>query len=386
MTEQQATIESLQAEIVRLNKIIQSLMNRAEHNASIQKGSEFDLFQTAVTLEGQVRSRTKQLEEALQENEKITRTLRETENNLRLLIENAPVSIHEIDLQGRIASMSKTGIRMHDLNDEKEIIGHLYIEGIITEDQQRINELLNKAFMGETSHFEFTGKVKGKVLKSCFVPIKNTKGYVKKILGISEDITERKKAEEQIRHLAFNDALTHLPNRRLLHDRLKQAMTASNRSNVYGAVIFLDLDNFKPLNDSYGHEAGDLLLIEVAQRLKNSVRAMDTVARLGGDEFVIMLRELNTEREQSIKQASIVAEKIRLALAQPYFINHIHADKSQTTVEHHCTSSIGISLFLNHEFPEEDILKFADRAMYQAKESGRNKVVFYEHHLHNESA
>src|SRR5450830_810857 len=254
--------QALQAEIIRLNKIIQALMNRAERNASIL-GSDFNLFQTAITLENQVRRRTDELEAAFRENEKITRALRESEN--------------------------------------------------------------------------------------------------------------------KIRNLAFHDTLTQLANRRLLTDRLGQAMAASKRSGCYGAVIFLDLDNFKPLNDTHGHDVGDLLLIEVAHRLIRCVRETDTVARFGGDEFVVMLGELDTDKKRSVELAAIVAEKIRATLAEPYLLTCKQESGAETIVEHHCTSSIGAVLFINHEASQEDILKWADTAMYQAKEKGRNRVSFFEH-------
>src|SRR3989338_1778902 len=253
--------QALHAEIARLNKIIQALMNRAERNASVQ-GSDFNLFHTAITLEDQVRRRTEELEAALQENEKITRALRESEN--------------------------------------------------------------------------------------------------------------------QIRSFAFYDTLTQLANRRLLNDRLGQAMAASKRSERYGAVIFLDLDNFKPLNDMHGHDVGDLLLIEVAHRITSCVREMDTVARFGGDEFVVMLSELDADKELSVAQAGIVAEKIRVILAEPYLLTRKQEGNAETTVEHHCTSSLGVVLFINHEASQEEILKWADMAMYQAKENGRNLVHFFE--------
>ena len=190
-------------------------------------------------------------------------------------------------------------------------------------------------------------------------------------------ISERKQAEEQIRQLAFYDALTQLPNRRLLNDRLEQAMAASNRSGRYGALMFLDLDNFKPLNDTHGHDVGDLLLIEVARRITGCVREMDTCARFGGDEFVVILSELVTDKTESTTQARIVAEKIHAALAEPYRLKIQPEGKAETTVEHHCTSSIGIVLFVDHEASAEDILKWADMAMYQAKEAGRNLIRFY---------
>lgn len=179
-------------------------------------------------------------------------------------------------------------------------------------------------------------------------------------------------------HIAHYDALTGIPNRLLLTDRLGQSMTASKRSMRFGAVIFLDLDNFKALNDTHGHEMGDLLLIEAARRITDCVREMDTVARLGGDEFVVILSELDVDRALSVAQAGRVAEKIRSTLAEPYLLMRKRDDGSETRVKHHCTSSIGVDLFINHEASPEDILKRADMAMYQAKESGRNRVHFFD--------
>ena len=388
----------MQAEITRLNKIVHSLMNRAERNSSLQ-GSDFNLFQTAITLEDQVQRRTGELEAAMQENEKISRTLRERENNYRLLLENSPVSIHEIGLDGKIISMSRAGLVMHEIKEEGEVQGVLYLDGVGAADREHIAELLLKAYAGETSHFEFIASgSRARIFKSCFVPIKNRNGGVEILMGITEDITERKQAEEQVRHLAFYDALTQLANRRLLTDRLGLAMAASKRSGRYGAVMFLDLDNFKPLNDKHGHEAGDLLLIEVAQRLSRCVRAVDTVARIGGDEFVVMVSELNADKEISVAQAEAIAEKIHVSLAQPYFLErnfcalpvseqssrvvltepNLPEGDEVTTVEHHCTASIGVALFITHESSHEDVLKRADMAMYQAKESGRNKIRFFD--------
>jgi PAS domain S-box-containing protein len=193
-----ANEQALQAEIARLNKIIQTLMNRAERNASIQ-GSDFNLFQTAVTLEDQVRQRTVELEEARLETEKITRALRERENNHRLLLENSPVSIHEIDMDGRIISMSRAGILMHGLKEEGSMQGSLYLDGVSAADRERIGNLFARACAGETSHFEFKASgPREPIFKSSFVPIKNKSGSVEKLMGITEDITERKLAEEAL--------------------------------------------------------------------------------------------------------------------------------------------------------------------------------------------
>jgi len=193
-----ANEQALQAEIARLNKIIQTLMNRAERNASIQ-GSDFNLFQTAITLEDQVRQRTVELEEARLETEKITRALRKRENNHSLLLENSPVSIHEIDMDGRIISMSRAGILMHGLKEEGNVKGSLYLDGVSAADRERIGGMLTRACAGEISHFEFKASgPREPIFKSCFVPIKNKNGDVEKLMGITEDITERKRAEEEL--------------------------------------------------------------------------------------------------------------------------------------------------------------------------------------------
>lgn len=257
----EASVPALQAEIVRLNKIIQALMNRAERTDSL-RGSDFNLIHATITLEEQVRRRTMELEAAKLENEKITRDLRES--------------------------------------------------------------------------------------------------------------------EKQIRQLAFYDTLTQLANRSLLTDRLKQAMDASARSGCYGAVMFLDLDNFKPLNDMHGHHAGDLLLIEVGSRLTQCVRGVDTVARIGGDEFVVMLGELDQDYGSSIERSGIVAEKIRATLAEPYILTRTMEGGVVATVEHHCTASIGVALFIDHQADQEDVLKWADLAMYQAKKEGRNIIRYFD--------
>jgi diguanylate cyclase (GGDEF)-like protein len=141
--------------------------------------------------------------------------------------------------------------------------------------------------------------------------------------------------------------------------------------------MFMDMDNFKPLNDAHGHEAGDKLLIEVANRLQKCVREVDTVARIGGDEFVVMLAELDTDEALSRQQAEKVSEKIRSALAEPYFINVTNDDGVNTVVEHYCTASIGVVLFKGTASSKEEVIKQADDAMYQAKNAGRNKIVFY---------
>jgi diguanylate cyclase (GGDEF)-like protein/PAS domain S-box-containing protein len=184
------------------------------------------------------------------------------------------------------------------------------------------------------------------------------------------DITARREAEEQIRKLAYFDPLTNLPNRRLLMDRLGQALIASKRSQEYGALLMLDLDYFKQLNDTRGHDVGDQLLVEVARRLSGNVRQEDTVSRLGGDEYMLILEGLGVEETAAHHQAEQVAEKIRLALNQPYAL-------AGGGPPYPCSASIGVSLFHSHQDSIEALFKQADIALYQAKGAGRNAVRFY---------
>ncbi len=186
---------------------------------------------------------------------------------------------------------------------------------------------------------------------------------------LHEEIAARREAEEEIRNLAFYDVLTGLPNRRLLMDRLDLALSLSQRSRQYGAVLFLDMDNFKTLNDTLGHDQGDLMLVEVAERIKSCVRDADTVARLGGDEFVVVLEDVDVQSNVSLEKVALIAEKIREILSRPYLLSGR---------EYHSSPSIGVCLYLGHEEPIDALLKHADMAMYEAKAAGRNTVRFFD--------
>lgn len=194
---------------------------------------------------------------------------------------------------------------------------------------------------------------------------------------LSAEVAERKKMEEQIRQLAFHDSLTGVPNRRLLLDRLEQAVAASKRKKCYAALIFLDLDNFKPLNDLHGHVVGDMLLVEAATRLRSCVRETDTVARFGGDEFVVMLNDLGEDPVASFALARTVAEKILAAIAGPYRFAPTHPDETSADIQHNCTASIGVVVFTDHEGSPDDLIKRGDDAMYRAKMAGRNTIRFF---------
>jgi diguanylate cyclase (GGDEF)-like protein/PAS domain S-box-containing protein len=189
------------------------------------------------------------------------------------------------------------------------------------------------------------------------------------IMAYSTDITQRKEAQEQIENLAFYDPLTQLPNRRLLMNRLAQAMASGTRHQRQAALLFIDLDNFKTLNDTYGHDRGDLLLQQVAQRLGGCIREGDTVARLGGDEFVVMLEDLSTNALEAALQAEAVGEAILRAL---------NLDYQLATSQHRSTPSIGVTLFGGVHESIEEPLKRADLAMYQSKAAGRNTLRFFD--------
>ncbi len=189
------------------------------------------------------------------------------------------------------------------------------------------------------------------------------------MMGVTRDISQRMQAQAEINRLAFYDGLTQLPNRKLLQDRAQQAMAVSARSQRYGGLLFIDLDHFKTLNDTRGHEMGDQLLQQVAGRLTRCVRAGDTVARLGGDEFVVLLEELNEEPSRAAAEAKLVGDKVLTALEPVFMLNG---------VEHAITASIGVTLFVGVADSYDELLKRADLAMYRAKSAGRNGLCFYD--------
>ncbi|GEM_PF-1058247 len=199
--------------------------------------------------------------------------------------------------------------------------------------------------------------------------VKDPNGVISNYVATLTDITLRKEALDKIERLAFYDSLTGLPNRRLLQDRLTQALVLSHHNGRQGALLFIDLDNFKMLNDTLGHDMGDLLLQQIAQRLESCVRKGDTVARLGGDEFVVMLENLSSYTYETVAQTEIIGHKILAFLNQPYWLG---------SHDYHSTPSIGVTLFTGHEQSNEELLKQADIAMYQAKSSGRNALRFFD--------
>ena len=308
--------------------------------------------------------------------------LRTRNNMLNAVVEHFPGGISVVDSDLRVVIYNDQFKKLLSFPDSLFEKPDLHFDDLIRfnaergeygpgDREQQTAALVERARHFEPHHLE-RERPDGSALEIRGMPLPEG-GFV----SIYIDITERKRTEDQVKQLAFYDPLTKLPNRRLLTDRLNQTMAASKRSACYGALMFVDLDNFKPLNDLHGHEVGDLLLIEVAERMKRCVRGIDTVARFGGDEFVVVLGDLDPDEIKSAAESRLVAEKIRGALAEPYLLTIRREEKSDETVEHACGASIGVVLFLGHDTRQEDILKRADSAMYRAKEAGRNMVCFY---------
>lgn len=305
--------------------------------------------------------------------------LREQSEFFRLITENLDGFVAVLDLEGVRVYNSPSYVRL--LGKTKTAGTSSFVE-IHPDDRERVVQAFQKTVAtGIGQHLEYRFMLPHedgmREMESRSGVIRDGEGQIKNVAVVSFDITERKRNEAQVHDMAFNDVLTGLPNRRLLGDRLKQTLAGSKRSGCYNAVIFLDLDNFKPINDLHGHAVGDLLLVEVAGRLKRLMREEDTVARIGGDEFVVILSALGNDKTESAALTQAIAEKISAAISKPYSLQIRPDGDMSATVEHHCTASIGVSLFMDHELKPEDILRWADLAMYQAKEAGRNAICFH---------
>lgn len=309
-----------------------------------------------------------------------TQALQESQALYRLLTEDAQDVLWRTDGQLVLTYISPADEKMRGFRAD-EVVGHSVFEMFTDEGVEVIKSMLRRRAMEDAAggaerflRFEVEHRCKdgrliwGEVLSK---PDRNAQGEIIGYHGITREITERKRLEEQVHQLAFHDPLTHLANRRLMLDHLEQAMSTSKRSQRHGALLFLDLDNFKPLNDTHGHGVGDLLLIEVAERLKACVREADTVARFGGDEFVVLLCELSTQPGEAAEQAVAIAEKVRTRLAEPYVLQ---SAPSAPAIRHECTASIGVAVFRGRDESQNAVIDRADAAMYRAKEEGRNRI------------
>lgn len=303
-----------------------------------------------------------------------TNALGASEARFRFLFEQMAVGVAQID--------TATGRFMRVNQKYMDITGYTPAE-ILSLDFQSITaaddleaDLVNMERLkaGEIREFEMEKRLIHKDGRAIWVKLTVSPMWARGArpdchIAVIQDITVHKQAQEQVHQLAFYDPLTGLPNRRLFLDRLQQAQIHGARQKTHCAILFIDLDYFKTLNDTRGHDVGDLLLIEVAKRLRDSLRTGDTVARLGGDEFVVTVEGLNEDALQAAAQARDIGEKILASITQPFRLGEC---------EYHGSSSIGIRLFHDNHVSMDDLLKHADTAMYQAKTAGRNTLCFFD--------
>ncbi|WP_150102540.1 sensor domain-containing diguanylate cyclase [Gallionella capsiferriformans] len=303
--------------------------------------------------------------------------LRYSEQRFQDVSNAAGEYVWEIDINLIYTYVSLRSIEVKGYLPE-QLIGHTPVEFMHPDDINTVGEIVNHAISNKSAfnlqHRDITpsGEVVWEEVNG--TPYYDHKGNVIGLRGTGLNITDRKSRENQIHRLAFYDPLTKLPNRRLLNERLLHTLATIKRNDRYGALMFLDLDHFKPLNDAYGHVAGDLLLIEATRRMEESVRAIDTIARFGGDEFVVLLSDLETNLQATLSDAHAIAEKIRTTLSVPYQLTILDEKNMNLTVEHTCSASIGICIFNATNSNADEILQRADEAMYQAKKSGRNCI------------
>lgn len=309
-----------------------------------------------------------------------TQALQESLALYRLLTEDAQDVLWRTDSQLVLTYISPADERLRGFRAD-EVLGHSVFEMFTDEGVELVKGMLRRQAIEDAAgssggflRFQVEHRCKdgrliwGEMLSKLD---RNAQGEIIGYHGITREITERKHLEEQVRQLAFHDPLTRLANRRLMLDHLEQAMSTSKRSQRHGALLFLYLDNFKPLNDTQGHGVGDLLLIEVGERLKACVREADTVARFGGDELVVLLCELSTQPGEAAEQAVAIAEKVRTRLAEPYVLQ---SAPSAPSIRHECTASIGVAVFRGRDESQNAVIDRADAAMYRAKEEGRNRI------------
>lgn len=303
--------------------------------------------------------------------------LRKAESTFHTMVDWTYNWEYWLDPEGNIVYMTPSAERVSGYRpDEFKSMPNLLYSIVYSDDaniwERHVNQVSKNNELKEVGEFELRlVKKNGVVIWTQHrVQIVNDEGQNLGLRVTVRDISEQKNSEEQIRNLAYFDPLTGLPNRRLLMDRLKQAQIASKRTQHYGAVMILDLDHFKSLNDTQGHPIGDCLLIEVGHRIVANVREEDTVSRLGGDEFVVLLEGLVGSEPAAASQTETVAEKIRLALNEPYRFDDLE-------MEYYNTPSIGLTLFLGTDNSPEMLMKQADVALYQAKDSGRNAIRYF---------
>jgi len=305
---------------------------------------------------------------------KAEEALRESEQRLRTIIETEPECIKIVDKDGRLVQMNAAGLAMLEADSLAQAQRTPLSDYILPEYQGPFFDLHKRVMGGESGMLEF--EILGlagtrRWLETHAAPMRDAKGDITLLLGVTRDITLRKQSEERIHYLAHFDALTGLPNRAQLEDRASYAISLSQRSQDPVAVMFLDLDHFKDINDTLGHSVGDTLLVELAKRLRLVLREEDTLSRLGGDEFIFLLHGIDAQA------AAHVAQKLLAVIAQPYRIeNH----------DLNVTGSIGIALYPDDGGDLETLSKSADAAMYRAKQQGRNGYCFFTAEMQEYSA
>ncbi|MFZ6748879.1 putative bifunctional diguanylate cyclase/phosphodiesterase [Undibacterium sp. Ren11W] len=313
--------------------------------------------------------------DALEQVRAAQQQLMRKERYQRALLDNFPFAVWLKDTESRYLSVNVVFGRLFGIDNTDELIGKndfdiappAMAEGYRAADQEVLSSRKNIYIEEQLSHEGHTSWV-----ETYKAPVIDDQGEVYGTVGFLRDITERMAAAEEIKHLAFYDSLTRLPNRRLLLDRLKQALAASSRNNRHGALLMVDLDLFKNLNDMHGHDMGDLLLQQVALRLSTCIREGDTVSRFGGDEFIVMLEGLSGSTAEAAAHTKAIGEKILAALNLPYQLS---------THQYQLSASIGVTMFNSQEKTIEELMKQADMAMYQAKNSNRNMLCFFDPHM-----
>ncbi|MBI5918630.1 MAG: PAS domain S-box protein [Nitrosomonadales bacterium] len=291
------------------------------------------------------------------------------EHFMSVVLDNVFDGVVTIDERGLVDSFNKSAERIFGY-DASEVIGR-NISMLMPEPHRTAHDSYVRNYL-ETAQSKIVGigrEVVGRRKDGRLFPLdiavsEVEEGGVRRFIGVVRDITERKSVEERMNHLAHYDALTDLPNRALFDDRLSQALVIARRDDLNVALMFVDLDKFKPVNDTFGHQIGDLLLVEVAQRLRECLRDSDTAARIGGDEFVVLLQSIEEKAD-----AIVVAEKIRQSLCLPFELGGHQI---------HISASIGVAVNLDQTCDEKRLTKKADIAMYHAKAKGRNNATLYQ--------
>ncbi|MCH1924977.1 EAL domain-containing protein [Shewanella sp. C32] len=302
--------------------------------------------------------------------------LKESETRYRTLVTTAQEGVIQTDQTGRITFWNH-GAEVIFGYKEQEILGHSIATLVPQAQRAKHNQGMQRVLSGDDLPFthkvvELTGLCKDGSERRIELTMNSWMMKYKSVfVAVVRDVTERKQAEEQIRQLAYYDPLTELPNRRMLMEQFRQALNGSDHNGQYGAILMADLDNFKSLNDTFGHGMGDKLLVEVAKRIRAVIGPNDTVSRLGGDEFIVLLGQLGKEPQLAQQRAMDIAREMKHRLARPYRLASELNDYS-------CTVSIGGALFQGTQTSIDTLMTHVDMALYKAKDTGRDAIKFFD--------